>query len=113
MNLKILTLDNFSKNVKQLRKRYKSISRDLRFLQEELTSNPRTGIELGHNCYKIRLRNSSVPTGKSGGFRVVYYFIDARETLFLVHIYSKSDTGSISENIILEILKKEGLLSIK
>ncbi len=110
MNLKILSLDNFLKGVKKLHKRYKSISKDLKLLQEELKESPRSGIELGNNCYKIRLANSSVPTGKSGGFRVIYYYIDENNNIFLVHIYSKSDTDNISENKILEILKTAGLV---
>ena len=110
MNLKILSLNNFLKEVKKLHKRYKSISKDLKLLKEELKNNPRSGTKLGNNCYKIRLANSSVPTGKSGGFRVVYYYVNENNHIFLIHIYSKSDTGNISENKILEILKTTGLV---
>ena len=110
MNLNILSLDNFLKEVKKLHKRYKSISKDLKLFREELKDNPRSGIDLENNCYKIRLSNSSVPTGKSGGFRVVYYFVDVDNTIFLIHIYSKSDTVNISENKILEILRTTGLI---
>jgi len=110
MNLKILSLDNFLKEIKKLHKRYKSITKDLKQLKKELNENPKSGIKLGNNCYKIRLANSSVPTGKSGGFRVIYYYVDINDNIFLVHIYSKSDTGNISENRILEILKNEGVL---
>jgi len=110
MNLKILSLDNFLKEIKKLHKRYKSITKELKQLKKELNENPKSGIKLGNNCYKIRLANSSVPTGKSGGFRVIYYYVDINDNIFLVHIYSKSDTGNISENRILEILKNEGVL---
>ena len=36
-----------------------------------LLSNPTLGTPLGDNLYKIRIPNSSIPTGKSGGFRVI------------------------------------------
>ena len=93
MNLKILSLNNFLKEVKKLHKRYKSISKDLKLLKEELKNNPRSGTKLGNNCYKIRLANSSVPTGKSGGFRVIYYYIDENNNIFIgdtFHVATKN-----------------------
>ena len=76
MSLKIVSLAQFTKDVKKLYKKYRCISEDLRALEQELLDNPKSGIELGHHCYKIRLKNRSIPTGKSGGFRVVYYYVD-------------------------------------
>ena len=76
MNLNIKTLSPFEKDVKRLFKRYKQLPNDLISLREELSANPKSGIELGHECYKIRLANSSIPNGKSGGFRIIYYYID-------------------------------------
>ena len=62
MNLKIVSLENFSKDVKKLFKKYKNISKDLKKLQDTLLKDPKSGIELGENLYKIRLSNSSIPT---------------------------------------------------
>jgi len=45
-----------------------------------LEENPKSGIELSSDLYKIRLENSSSKVGKSGGFRVIYYYIDKNET---------------------------------
>ena len=70
MSLKIVVTPEFAKRVKQLSKKYKNISKDLKSLYEVINKNPRSGVDLGSNCYKIRLANSSIPTGKSGGFRV-------------------------------------------
>ncbi|MGE4456761.1 MAG: hypothetical protein AB7E13_07480 [Arcobacteraceae bacterium] len=109
MNLQIKVLENFAKEVKKLSKRYKNISQDLKSLQMELTQNPICGISLGNNCYKIRVANSSIPTGKSGGFRVIYYYIDSQGIIYLMSIYSKSDLDSISDERILEILRENGL----
>ena len=109
MNLKIISLESFSKDIKRLHKKYKQIAKDLKELQDILKDNPKSGIELGGNCYKIRLPNSSIPTGKSGGFRVIYYHIDEENNLYLMAIYSKTDIQNISDERIAEILKNNDL----
>ena len=108
MTLTIKPLENLTKSIKKLAKKYKNIAQDLKELQNELLNNPKARIELGNYCYKIRLANSSVPTGKSGGFRVVYYK-KIEDTLYLMEIYSKSDMENITDEKILEILKNNGL----
>lgn len=109
MNLKIVSLDSFAKDVKKLYKKYKTITKDLRELEDELQDNPQCGIFLGNNCYKMRLKNSSVPTGKSGGFRVVYYYVDEENNLYLMAMYSKTELENISDERITEILKTYNL----
>ena len=106
MNLKIISLESFTKDVKNLYKKYKDIAKDLRTLESELHEDPKCGIPLGNACYKIRLKNSSVPTGKSGGFRVIYYYLDEENNLYLMAIYSKTELENISDEKIVEILKK-------
>ena len=109
MNLKILSLESFSKDVKKLYKKYRKIADDLKVLEKQLYTDPKIGIEVGNSCYKVRLRNSSVPTGKSGGFRVIYYYIDDKNSLYLMAIYSKSELENISDEKIMEILKNSDL----
>jgi mRNA-degrading endonuclease RelE of RelBE toxin-antitoxin system len=104
MNLKIIRLDNFSKEAKKLYKKYKKLPSDLKALSERLNTNPKDGIDLGANCYKIRLENSSIPTGKSGGFRIVYYYYDGESDLYLLSIFSKRDMENISDERVLELL---------
>ena len=109
MNLKIISLDTFGKDVKRLYKKYRQIPKDLKNLKKSLEDNPRLGISLGNSCYKLRWENSSVPTGKSGGFRVIYYYIDDDNYLYLMAMYSKSELENISDDKILEILKNNAL----
>lgn len=109
MNLTILALESFLKEAKKLQKKYKNLSVDLKQLREELIQNPKAGIEHSKHCYKIRLANSSIPTGKSGGFRVVYYYLDRNNNLYLMSIYSKSELENIKEERLFEILKENGL----
>ena len=110
MNLKIKTLTPFERDVKRLYKKYKQLPKDLKVLNTKLQNNPESGIKLGQGCYKIRLENSSVPTGKSGGFRIIYYHIDLNDNLYLMTMYSKNELDNIDDNIILKILKENALL---
>jgi len=106
MSLKIVPTPEFSKLVKKLAKSYRKIYLDIETLKEELLKNPKAGTELGHNCYKIRVANSSIPTGKSGGFRVITYYIDKRGVIRLMFIFSKRDRESISDKELSEIIKR-------
>lgn len=94
----------FIKDAKTLAKKYKKLPDDLEFLQKTLLENPLSGTPLGNNIFKIRIPNSSIPTGKSGGFRVITYYL-SEEILFLLTIYSKSDRESISSSEIDSIVE--------
>lgn len=106
MSYKIVTIPEFDKNIKQLKKKYKNIKYDIISLITELQSNTTLGTHIVNNCYKIRLANSSIPTGKSGGFRVITYYLDKDENIYLLSIYSKSDLENITEQKIKELLKE-------
>lgn len=108
MSLIIIATPEFKKSVKKLAKRYKQISKDLKSLEKELTQNRQAGVDLGDNCFKIRLQNSSIPTGKSGGFRVIYFF-KQQENIYLLEIYSKNDLNNIEDKRLVEILRANGL----
>lgn len=107
MNLKIISLESFKKDAKKLYKKNKKLLLDLKTLNKVLNENPKTGIELSFNLYKIRLENSSSKVGKSGGFRVIYYYLDENENLYLLKIYSKTDISNIKEEILIKILKEQ------
>ncbi|MFT5661110.1 MAG: mRNA-degrading endonuclease RelE of RelBE toxin-antitoxin system [Sulfurimonas sp.] len=74
MSYSLVVLPTFSIKLKKLAKKYKKIKVDLQILQKELISNPKVGIALQHNCYKIRVPNSSTSTGESGGFRLMMQY---------------------------------------
>ncbi len=109
MNLKIINLSNFTKNIKKLYKKYKNLPKDLKILNNILLDNPKAGIYLGSNCYKIRLEKSSISTRKSKDFRIIYYYLDKKQNIYLMTIYSKSDILNIDDKKILEILKNNNL----
>ena len=101
MNFSIETIPRFEKDAKKLKKKFPKIKTDLLALTNDLQLNPELGIYLGENIFKIKIPNSSIPTGKSGGFRVITYY-KTDDTLFLLTMYSKTD----QDNILTEKLKK-------
>ena len=107
MNLKIISLESFKKDAKKLYKKNKKLPSDLKTLNEVLNENPKAGIELTSDLYKIRLENSSSKVGKSGGFRIIYYYIDKDENLYLLKIYSKTETPNIKEEVLIKILNEQ------
>ena len=107
MNLKIISLESFKKDAKELFKKNKKLPIDLKKLNDILQENPKSGIELSSDLYKIRLENSSSKVGKSGGFRVIYYYIDKNEKLYLLKIYSKTEIPNIKEEVLIKILNEQ------
>ena len=101
MSYKIETIPRFEKDVKKLKKKFPKIKNDLLEFINELSLNPEIGIKLGENIFKVRVPNSSIPTGKSGGFRIITYY-KTDDILYLVTIYSKTE----QDNILTEKLKK-------
>ena len=106
MSFKIKTLSRFEKDVKRLKKRFPNIKKDLIELVNNLYKNPTMGISLGENIFRVRIPNSSIPTGKSGGFRVITYYKEG-EVLYLVTIYSKTQRDNILTETLKQIIKEE------
>ena len=73
MSVRIITTDNFRREAKKLIKKYRSLKGELLELSKELEENPRKGIKIGEEVYKIRLAVKSKSRGKSGGLRVITY----------------------------------------
>jgi len=110
--IKIKLFLNFEKKFKKLKKKNKNILKDIRELSEELQENPKLGIFLGNDIYKIRVANSSKNIGKSGGFRVITYFLDEEDfeenkTVYLLEIYEKNFIENIATNELIKLVKKE------
>ena len=105
MNLKIISLESFKKDAKELFKKNKKLPIDLKKLNDILQENPKSGIELSSDLYKIRLENSSSKVGKSGGFRVIIYQ-QIKDRIVLISIYSKTEKENLSDEELSVIIKK-------
>jgi len=98
----------FKKDLKTLAKRYRSIRQDLQPLIAELQSGKTPGDQiqgLQHSVFKVRLKNSDIQKGKSGGYRVIYY-LRTQTGIILITIYSKSDQADISNQLIEETIRQ-------
>jgi len=92
----------FKRNLRQLAKKYRQIRGDLQLLIEQLLRQDTPGDRIpGIDAvvYKVRLRNSDARRGTRGGYRVIYY-LQTREFLILLTIYSKSEQGDVSTEFI-------------
>jgi len=106
MSYNIIVTKVFSKNLKSLFKKYKSIKSDILVLQKELLKNPQTGIHLGNDVYKIRLAIKSKGRGKSGGARIITYVLIKKKVVYLLSIYDKSERETVSDSDIKELIKQ-------
>lgn len=67
-------------------------------LQHELISNPTRGkiVKGTGGARKIRMKLKG--TGKSGGARTIYYYVDLRGEVWFLDIYLKKDKSNLTEN---------------
>jgi mRNA-degrading endonuclease RelE of RelBE toxin-antitoxin system len=105
MSFEIRLSENFKKEAKRLSKKYPSIKNEIGFLAKELSENPRIGISLGNDVYKIRLSIKSKGKGKSGGARVITFVKTDIETVMLLSIYSKGERVTLTDSEIKNLLK--------
>jgi len=109
MSNKIKYTGVFEKYFKRYSKKYRSLNDDLQQLERQLIENPTIGAYLGDGLYKIRLAVKSKNKGKSGGFRVITYFLldnDIDNDINLIIIYDKSDIEDIPKNELLKIVRE-------
>ena len=113
MSYKVIvsTTDKFRSEAKKLSKKHASLKEDLIKLQSELLMNPKMGVLIKENTYKIRLAIKSKNRGNSGGARVITYYFEEAEIedtseLFLLTIYDKAERSS-SDDSTLNFLIRE------
>jgi hypothetical protein len=105
----IVPLANFDRRLKRLAKKFKGLRDELIEFRESIREDPTQGKSLGAGLYKIRLASKSKGSGKSGGFRVVTYYVEQigdEQTVYLVTIYDKSEEDSIDKDDLLTIVQE-------
>jgi mRNA-degrading endonuclease RelE of RelBE toxin-antitoxin system len=103
--MRIIPTRQFAKDLKELGKKYPSITNDLRQLQTELLQNPTKGIMISENRYKIHLKIASKGKGKSGGARVITYFKIVADELWLLTMYDKSEIENVNDSFLDDLVK--------
>lgn len=96
----------FQHNLRILAKKYRNIRNDILPIIEQLQSGELPGDRIagvGHTIFKLRVKNSDIQKGKSGGYRIIYY-VKTPTQIILITIYSKSEQEDISAEDIQQIL---------
>jgi hypothetical protein len=88
--------DRFLQEAKRLSKKYQRLKHDLKEAVATIEEAGELGTPLGHGLYKKRIPNSSIPTGKRGGFRIIIY-TKLSDRIVLLSIYAKSHKESLSD----------------
>jgi hypothetical protein len=76
-----------------------------RDLQDELRKRPDAGSMIKGSGGLRKLRWAIEGQGKSGGVRVIYYWIVAQDRIFMVYLYPKSKQDDLTPEQ-LKVLKK-------
>ena len=102
LSLEIALTPRFQRDLRELAKRYRSIRSDIQPLIDQLQAGEIPGDRIAgikYQVFKVRIKNSNIQKGKSGGYRVIYYLKNA-QGIILTTIYSKSDLTDVSNEII-------------
>jgi mRNA-degrading endonuclease RelE of RelBE toxin-antitoxin system len=100
--IEIALTPRFQRDLRELAKRYRSIRSDIQPLIDQLQAGELPGDRIAgikYQVFKVRIKNSNIQKGKSGGYRVIYYLKNA-QGIILTTIYSKSDLTDVSNEII-------------
>lgn len=100
MSYSIIFSPEFERNFKKLSKKYPSFESDLKEIIQQLNENHQLGEPIGKNCFKIRVAIKSKGKGKSAGARLITYVYYKKEEIYLLTIYDKSETSSVTDSII-------------
>lgn len=109
MKNSITTIPIFDTRYKRFIKKFPTLEEEITAFKKELLKNPKQGILITENAYKIRLASIDKNKGKSGGFRVITYLIEEnndRLEIVLLMIYDKSEESSFNKTAIIKIIKQ-------
>ncbi|HIK10862.1 MAG TPA: type II toxin-antitoxin system RelE/ParE family toxin [Oscillatoriaceae cyanobacterium M33_DOE_052] len=105
----------YKRNLRDLAKKYRRIRLDTQPIIEELQQGNFTGdgfadlsvrlAGMGENylIFKVRVKNTDIQKGKSGGYQLIYQ-VESPTSVLLLTIYAKSEVADISVNEINSIL---------
>lgn len=110
MATNVIHTKRFKSRLKRLARRFPSVLDEVEALTAELKRDERPGDlyrGVGHVVYRVRRANPSGRSGKSGGFRITYY-VHSSETVALLAIAQRKDSGYLSNYEIDQLVKDAG-----
>jgi mRNA-degrading endonuclease RelE of RelBE toxin-antitoxin system len=119
MNFRLRVTNRFERCVKNFKRRFPKITKDVSQAVEQLESNSQQGtiIPDDYNIRKMRVASSDMQRGKSGGFRLLYRLssddnvVDSEDNeivMTLLYLYAKVDQSDVAASF-LEILNEDAL----
>jgi len=79
---------------------------EFNLFQLYLEENPEKGDLIPHSRGLRKVRWSARGKGKSGGLRVIYYYINRENKIILLTVYSKNEASDISKEMIKKLNKE-------
>jgi mRNA-degrading endonuclease RelE of RelBE toxin-antitoxin system len=98
----------FTQFLKHIAKKYRSVQKDVQPLIDQLEGGATPGDQVQgtqHPVYKVRVKNSDVPKGKSGGYRVIYY-VKTANRIILIAIYAKTEQVDLPSKVIRRMIQE-------
>lgn len=96
----------FQRKARSLAKKYRHIRADLSPIFERLRDGEVLGdrlIGVDAAVYKVRVKNSDISKGKSGGYRMIYW-LQMQSKIVILDIYSKSNRNDVEVEEIRKII---------
>lgn len=104
----VIALPTFTRNIRVLIKKYRNILKDIQPIIEQLENGEILGEQLSgvdYPVFKLRIKNSDNQKGKSGGYRLIYYF-KTNSNIFLLTLYSKSEQDDVMAGDLRDIIQE-------
>ncbi len=94
--MKCIKTPHFLKQLEEIEKKYRRVRRDIDdFCEEEVLDS--SSVDLWGGFYKIRVKNSSIPTGKRGWFRIIAKLRNEILYPFLIYPKTEKENATIEE----------------
>lgn len=100
--------DEFQHRLRTLSKKYRHIRSDIQPIIAQLQAGDFVGDQIsgtGNTVFKVRVRNSDIQKGKSGGYRLIYQ-LESPTNVILLLIYSKSEQADVAAEEIKSVIEE-------
>lgn len=95
-----LSCKPFKRNLKRLKKKFPTVKNDLGNIFNDLEKGKPLGVPIpliDAPVYKVRVRNTDIPKGKSGGYRLIYKFDEENRMITPLLLYFKGEKSYVSK----------------
>lgn len=106
--VEIIAAPEFQRRIRDLSKKYRQIRGDLEPVLAQLEAGEFAGDQIqgtGYTVFKERVKNSDIPAGKRGGYRLIYQLVSPTCVVLLL-IYPKSEQSDVPAKQIISIIQE-------